>query len=152
MLTRQQYLFLKDFLHISHKNCRKQHKGVSCMELVKLLNKQSHKCLQSYTSFEILEKDNIEAKSDEQGLIGRAADYLEKRINNSAVQLFLVDVDLAKYLKYVDTYNGYLINVNGLFVIEEYKRESFFRTFLPLLLTTCSIIVSVIAIVISVVS
>ena len=91
---------------------------------------------------------NLEKNANSQ--IKLMGDYLEKQNNKYLLEIFLKETSLNSYIIFDPTYDGFLITIQGLFAVQEYKRESWFRTFVPIILTTCSVLISIIAIVVSV--
>ena len=157
MLTREQYLLLKNILHLI--KIKEKHNeyvlksydlenlvahfvnanfGLSAISLKEKTSTDIAKCISS----------NLEKNADSS--IKLAGDYLEKENNKCILEIFLKETCLDSYITFDSTYDGFLITMQCLFAVQEYKRESWFRTFVPIILTTCSILISIVAIVVSV--
>lgn len=157
MLTREQYLFLKKFLHSINKKTKHNEYVLKSCEVENLVAHSVRAnfglgaiSLKEKSSTDIPKciSSNLEKNADSQ--IKLAGDYLEKQNNKYLLEIFLKETGLNSYITFNSTYDGFLITIQGLFAVQEYKRESWFRTFVPIILTTCSVLVSIIAIVVSV--
>lgn len=157
MLTREQYLFLIKFLRLIKIKAKHNEYvlksydlenlvahfvnanfGLSAISLKEKTSTDTAKCISS----------NLEKNADSQ--IKLMGDYLEKQNNKYLLKIFLKETGLNSYITFDSTYDGFLITIQGLFAVQEYKRESWFRTFVPIILTTCSVLISIVAIVVSV--
>ena len=157
MLTREQYLFLIKFLRLIKIKAKHNEYvlksydlenlvahfvnanfGLGAISLKEKLLSDKTKCIAS----------NIENNVGSQ--IKSMADYLDNEENKYILEIFLKETGLNSYIIFDSTYDGFLITIQGLFAVQEYKRETWFRTFVPIILTTCSVLISIVAIVVSV--
>lgn len=157
MLTREQYLFLKNFSHLIKIKAKHNEYVLKSYDLENLVAHFANAnfglsaiSLKEKTLTDIAKciSSNLEKNADSP--IKLAGDYLEKENNKCILEIFLKETGLYSYITFNSIYDGFLITIQGLFAIQEYKRESWFRTFVPIILTTCSMFISIVAIVISV--